>query len=352
MVEANAHLLEFALGGRRVVAGVPPHHIYDCCSACWSRCIGGSALRNTPLSRDWPRPWSSTAQTSWCGAAAAHRAGRRHELLLPELRRVFCSAGPLKQQAASRLHARRVTGDLAPPRPGNRLRERHDAVWSPLRAVTVTIAADEVLCVDAPWLPPGLPRPLRTADRAEAAGQGFRHLGREDAVTKVAGRRVDLGDVESCLRAVPGVLDARVLAVDGKECADSLVGRRRVPADLAPSCQGGTVEPLRSRHRASATAACAVYRATRAARSRGLRCWRFRHVGAGFRIASGRRRQDQGATQLRLLSWHFTGDPILPGVVQLRHVALAETRRRFPELHTLARVTRVKFSAWCCPARR
>ena len=40
---------------------------------------------------------------------------------------------------------------------------------------------------------------------------------------------------------------------------------------------------------------------------------------------------------------HFDGEPILPGVVQLQYLALAETRRRFPQLKVLSRVTRVKF---------
>jgi len=46
---------------------------------------------------------------------------------------------------------------------------------------------------------------------------------------------------------------------------------------------------------------------------------------------------------------HFDGQPILPGVVQLQHVALAETRRRFPELSLLARVSRVKFKRLVAP---
>jgi 3-hydroxymyristoyl/3-hydroxydecanoyl-(acyl carrier protein) dehydratase len=40
---------------------------------------------------------------------------------------------------------------------------------------------------------------------------------------------------------------------------------------------------------------------------------------------------------------HFDGLPVLPGVVQLQHVVLAEARRRWPDLGSVSRVTRVKF---------
>jgi len=40
---------------------------------------------------------------------------------------------------------------------------------------------------------------------------------------------------------------------------------------------------------------------------------------------------------------HFAEQPILPGVVQLDRLVLRETRRQFPELRVLTRLTRVKF---------
>jgi acyl-coenzyme A synthetase/AMP-(fatty) acid ligase len=97
---------------------------------------------------------------------------------------------------------------------GIAFRDRPGADYRLLRGVNAEIDRDSVLHVDAPWLAPDEPRPYRTADRAEATADGFRHLGRADAVTKIGGKRVDLGDVEACLKLVPGVRDARVLAVD------------------------------------------------------------------------------------------------------------------------------------------
>jgi 3-hydroxymyristoyl/3-hydroxydecanoyl-(acyl carrier protein) dehydratase len=46
---------------------------------------------------------------------------------------------------------------------------------------------------------------------------------------------------------------------------------------------------------------------------------------------------------LGFLRGHFEGDPVLPAVVQLRHIALAQTRQRFPELGPLERVSSLTF---------
>jgi len=46
------------------------------------------------------------------------------------------------------------------------------------------------------------------------AGARFRHLGRADAIVKIAGERVSLPEVEQRLLALDGVRDAAVLALD------------------------------------------------------------------------------------------------------------------------------------------
>lgn len=68
------------------------------------------------------------------------------------------------------------------------------------------------MLLEGPWLDPNASLPLRCADRIALQGEGFAHLGRMDSVVKVGGRRVDLSEIESRLRRVPGVTDARVLA--------------------------------------------------------------------------------------------------------------------------------------------
>lgn len=358
MSEAEAHLQEFGLAGGRVVAGVPPHHIYGLLFSVLVPLLGGgSALRSTPL---FPRELS--------GALFEHAAdvlvsvppqlsalAEDRDLLLPELRRVFCSAGPLDGRAANKLASRGVaiteilgsteTGGIA-------YRERPGAVWTPLRAVSVSVAADGVLCVDAPWLPADLTRPLRTADRAELEGPGFRHLGRADAVTKVAGRRVDLGDVEACLRGVPGVRDARVLAVEGKgvrgltlwAVVESPVAQPRERLRTALNAHFDPVTVPKRFRTVRSLPRNESGKVTRAALLALFDTWEL--------VFESRPDGDvdiKVPDNFGFFRGHFARDPILPGVVQLRHVALTQTRRRFPELRALTRVTRVKFKRMVLP---
>ncbi|MCP2243433.1 AMP-binding protein [Lentzea aerocolonigenes] len=68
----------------------------------------------------------------------------------------------------------------------------------------------------------------RTGDRVRWSDHGLVHLGRLDHQVKVRGYRVELGEVEAALRAVPGVRDAVVVAVPG----------RRGETNLAAACTG------------------------------------------------------------------------------------------------------------------
>lgn len=218
--EAKTHVRDFGLGGRRLVAGVPAQHIYGLLfSVLVPLSGGGSALRKTPLF-----PQELAAELSQHGADVLVSVPPQLNALaddasvqLKAMHRVFCSAGPLPRETHLALGARglTVTEILGSTETGGiAFREHPDALYQPLSGVRIGLDADAVLHVDAPWLSHDAPRPFRTADRAEITDAGFRHLGRADAVAKIAGRRVDLGDVEACLRSVPQVRDARVLAVD------------------------------------------------------------------------------------------------------------------------------------------
>lgn len=350
--EAHAHLGEFGLRGRRCAASVPPHHIYGLLfSVCVPLLGGGSALRETPL---FPRELCAEmvrfgADVMISVPPQLFALAQDTALALPRLHRVFSSAGPLAADVHTALNARGlpVTEILGSTETGGiAFREQPEAPWRPLRQVRTSIDSDGVLSVDSPWLAEAAQRPLRTADRAERAGEGFRYLGRADAVAKIGGRRVDLGDVEACLRAQPGVRDARVLAVEsGGARGLALWAVIEAAADLA-------LDPLRS-------ALARRFEAVTLPK-------RYRVVAALPRNESGKvprsallalfdvweftfSPQADGSMLVPVprnsgfVRGHFEGDPILPGVVQLKHIALREARRRFPELGPVARVTRVKF---------
>ncbi|MEU6556716.1 amino acid adenylation domain-containing protein [Streptomyces sp. NPDC046915] len=73
----------------------------------------------------------------------------------------------------------------------------------------------------------------RTGDRVRVSGAGLVHLGRLDQQVKIQGYRVELGEIEAALRAVPGVRDAVVLALPG-------TGGQ---TGLAAACTGDAVDP-------------------------------------------------------------------------------------------------------------
>ncbi|NOK15685.1 amino acid adenylation domain-containing protein [Corallococcus carmarthensis] len=72
---------------------------------------------------------------------------------------------------------------------------------------------------DAPRL-----RAYRTGDLGYRDGQGLLHFtGRKDHQIKVNGNRVELGEVEHCLRRMPGVSGAVVVASDSRQGADPIL---------------------------------------------------------------------------------------------------------------------------------
>lgn len=98
--------------------------------------------------------------------------------------------------------------------------QRKHPTWTPLPGVRWTLASEGDdpgeagrLAVDSPWLPPDAPRPWVTEDRARPETRdGFVLLGRADDVVKVAGKRVQLGQITAVLREAPGVEDVVVVA--------------------------------------------------------------------------------------------------------------------------------------------
>lgn len=84
-------------------------------------------------------------------------------------------------------------------------------------------------------------RGYRTGDRGHARGGLLFFEGRLDFQIKLRGHRIELGDVEAHVRAVPGVVDAVVLPVERRGVVDSLaafaVMREPVVADQFAAAQ-------------------------------------------------------------------------------------------------------------------
>ncbi|WP_326557785.1 non-ribosomal peptide synthetase/MFS transporter [Micromonospora sp. NBC_01796] len=92
--------------------------------------------------------------------------------------------------------------------------------------------------------PDGAPE-YRTGDRVRQLADGeLVYLGRFDHQVKIRGFRVELGEVESALRALPGITDAVVL-VDGRSGQPRLVGHL--------TAAEGAVDPVTVRRQLAAT---------------------------------------------------------------------------------------------------
>ncbi len=391
--EPEAHLAGFDLAGRRIVAAVPPYHIYGLLFGVLVPLLGGGSMsRSAPL-----HPSELLHELARAGADvliavpphlnALAALGADDAEAWPRLHRVFSSAAPLPAATSELLAARgmTVTEILGSTETGGiAQRTRTDEPWQPLPSVRVEIDDEAALWVDSPWLAPSGPRPVRTADRVEAAaGGGFRHLGRSDAVVKIGGRRIDLGELETRLKAHPEVRDARVLAVEGggvrglsllavleSDHVDVAELKRTLASHVDPVAvpRRFRVVPRMPRSPTGKLARhdlLALFAAP--ARAEGNATLDSLEVSANdvSKRALARASEMMWTFPAEALAdgcvrfavpeqsgffrGHFDGQPILPGVAQLQHLALSEARRRFPDLGQLTRMTRVKFKRLIAP---
>ena len=356
LVDEPLALIEaFGLAHKGVLASVPPYHLYGLLFGVLVPLLGGGRFsRSSPLQPLEVLRELAEQEAEVLVAVPPHLSALVQSDVnrLSPLRkvRVFSSGAPLLASTDHALRAQGVgvtqvlgsteTGGIA-------YRGACDAPWQALPGVTVSSEADGSLAVSSPWSAREPNARVVTADRVKFGEAGFELLGRADHVVKVGGRRVDLGDIESQLRSVPGVRDARVLARE----STSLRGLELCAVVEAPALDV-TVDALKKE---------LVKHVDPVAMPR-----RYRIVRELPRTAAGKVTQrallglfdiwdvpreplDDGRLRLRIpanygyFRGHFDEQAILPGVVQLEQMALKVTRERYPELGAVARLTRVKF---------
>lgn len=357
--------------GARVVGTVSPGHIYGLLYTVLLPLLrGGSFLRETPL-----HPEAVGARV------AAHDADvlvtvpphlRAFEAVdagvMSSLTRVFASTAPLSEGVAARFHERHgvpVTEILGSTETGGiaaRQRTAPGARFNPLGSVEVTVDDEGRLWVDSPFVDAGAGRPFRTADLAELSDDGsFLHLGRADRVVKVGGRRVSLPAIEEAMRAVSGVRDAALVALEGAP------GRgAQLLAAVAGSEQTGPAirEALLARFDPSTLPRRTVFvgalpreengKLTQASLMRlfGLRpdgtpiVWEVEPSAPRTTHEEERVRHEVRFAIPEALGYfdgHFEGYPLLPGAAQLSELVVPQLRALHPELGRVKGFSKLKF---------
>ena len=212
--------------GTRVLATVPPHHLYGLLFGVLVPFMGGgSFVRTTPLHAETIAAQARARQANVLVSVPAHlhAVAALPAGALPPLARIFSSGAPLdaatacggrRRWRASRDRGAGIVGDRRHRLARQRRRRRVDAVSraSPSRRSRRRndVAA---LAVCGPRRRAAGRSAAPIAIRARDGGR-FELLGRADGVVKIGGSRVAVAEIERLLREIPGVADAAVVAVD------------------------------------------------------------------------------------------------------------------------------------------
>ncbi|OPY85076.1 MAG: Long-chain-fatty-acid--CoA ligase [Syntrophus sp. PtaU1.Bin208] len=208
-----------------LLAAAPPQHIYGLLFSVILPFLAGA--RVLPETFSFPREIiagiSRYCATILIGVPFIYRTLRLDTLERRSLRRAFSSAGKVNPEDAiffkektglpiTEIYGSTETGGIAfqdSPDDRGRLQPFSEVSWE---------IAGERLCVRSPFLSGNLPRDEEgffiTADRAVSLGpKNFKLLGRADEVVKIAGKRVDLAEVQEKIQQIKGVQEALVLAL-------------------------------------------------------------------------------------------------------------------------------------------
>jgi 4-coumarate--CoA ligase (photoactive yellow protein activation family) len=366
--------------GARVLASVPPHHIYGLLFGVLMPLRAGAAfVRETPLHPEAVAAAAARAEATHLVSVPAHLASLAHADALPRFARVFSSGAPLPAATARGLVQRfgwRVTEVFGSSETGGiAWRDDPDHPWQPFPGVKVSIGDDDRLLLDSPLLAPAAPRPLPCADRIARGADGrFELLGRADGVVKVGGKRVSLREVEERLLGLPGVEDAAALAarVDGPRGEEIWVAaaapgwsaerlRRALAAWLDPVTlprRIRLVEKLprevngklqRERLHALFEGSEAVPIPRRAVLHLDPES---ESVEADAQGAEVRRLGFLVPAELVFFDGHFDGMPVLPGIAQLDELVLRQTARFWPDMGGVQSIVRLKFRRPILPGMR
>jgi acyl-CoA synthetase (AMP-forming)/AMP-acid ligase II len=352
------------------VSTVPSFHIYGLLFGVLAPLLEGAAfLRETPLHARTVATSLTRFQADFLVSVPAHlmALGQLSPGELPELRGALSSGAPLALETSERLEKSsgvRVTEVLGSTETGGiAIRRRPTEPWRPLPGVHVQVGEDGAMWLDSPFVAADAPRPFPCADRiALAQDGGFHHLGRRDRVVKVASKRVDLDDVVERMLALPGVIDAAVLAEPTASARGNVILAAAVAPGWSPSALrealaarlDGVLVPRRivcvprlprePTGKLQRDALLALFSGASGSDERAS------DAPASMRTFEPRPRPGRPGVfdvhvppGLEFFRGHFPGDPILAGVVQLELLVLRQVAAIWPHLTNIARISRLRF---------
>lgn len=223
--EAQFLARHFRIGpADRILATVPSCHIYGLLYAVALPLVAGASVATaTPSFPEEILGQAREAQATILVSVPAHyRALRGRPALGDWLRLAFSSAGMLdagdnvafcqaNPAGIVEVYGSTETGGIA-----LRNRSRGETAFTPYPMLDWRIDGER-LRLRSPFLSPTLPLDAGSrfvaGDRVEPCESGFTLKGRADAITKVAGRRVDLDEIRALIREQQGVADCLVLAL-------------------------------------------------------------------------------------------------------------------------------------------
>ena len=349
--------------GTRVFATVSPQHIYGLLfRILWPLCAGRAFWRDPVLHPEEFLPsMASEADSLLATTPVLLKSPKLQRGIAPlsgRCRVVFSSGGPLASETATQIHTvighapievlgSTETGGIATrqQRPGGL---ESSALWEPLPGVEIDVdSADQRMIVTSPFVSVGPMhtgsslQSLLTGDRIQLKGNSLFQLdGRADRVVKVGEKRLALPEMEQALMAHPWVEDAALIVLEVAETA-------RVHAAVALTDEGA--RHLEAKGRRDTHRELSAHLGKQWDGILMPRVWRFPEhlprdsqgklprktlqdffsapdpapvldplLHAQSRHANSIERTLEVPANLAFLEGHFPGQPIVPGVVQLR----------------------------------
>ena len=225
---------KFALSDKDIfVATVPPYHIYGLLFSILVPFV--SRARILPDIYTFPQEIISTINKNKASVLVSvpihYRVLKVDNLSAPSLRHAFSSAGVLDRSdglhfldktgmGITEIYGSTETGGIA-----SRCVSQNTDRWKAFDIVSWRLKESR-LCVKSDFTSPEMERDAEgfclTGDEArEEENNSFVLMGRADGVVKVAGKRVDLLDVQNKIKTLPTVSDAFVIALPSDKGRES-----------------------------------------------------------------------------------------------------------------------------------